>query len=74
MKASYSICIHTLYVSLVHFNYFVVTKAATERCFLNMAAPNKLIKSLRNTCEWFVFWQNYKMLACGFAKNGLLVV
>ena len=41
--------------SLAHFNYFVVTKAATERCFLKMAAPNKLIKSLGNTCERF-FW------------------
>ena len=26
--------------SLAHFNYFVVTKAATERCFLKMAVPN----------------------------------
>ena len=29
--------------SLAQFNYFVVTKPATERCFLKMAAPNKLI-------------------------------
>ena len=26
--------------SLAHFNYFVVTKATTERCFLKMAVPN----------------------------------
>ena len=41
---------------LAHFNYFVIKKAATESCFLNMAAPNRLIKSLGNTCEAFVFW------------------
>ena len=41
--------------SLAHFNYFVVAEAATKRCFLKMAVPNKLINSLGNTCEGFVF-------------------
>ena len=41
--------------SLAQFNYFVVTKAATERCFLKMVAPNKLIKSLGNTLRGSFF-------------------
>ena len=42
--------------SLTYFNYSVVTEAVTERNFLKMYAPSKLIDSLSNTCEGFVFW------------------
>ena len=58
--------------SLAHFNYFVVTKTATERCFLKMVASNKLIKSLGNTYEGFVFRERCRLLDCGFARNEFL--
>ena len=52
------LCVHLvnfLGAAILRKHLSVVTKATTETCFLKMAAPNKLTKSLGNTCEGFVF-------------------